>query len=308
MLNKTSLIRNRLVLAQTLLEESDALPGFKGYETDANGKVHHPRHEREALVVYLLLTCLDLLGQSRPYLTFPQWLCSKKPEILREREKALDDLGVLPANPMECSGKIFDSYNLIYGATKAFFAGINELPTDVKAHLINSISIVGRDPQSLEPENKNASFPGIPINDEAKLEKLKLKYLYSLRNSFTHQLAQVHFSSMPSMTGLVHNIRKTPHDAQMDCASWGVIVYDGEVIYGSHNEQDSKYSYKLSGWPFVLFEVLYAAIGEDFKREQIRLNMYVLVMGQHFYPSIPHAVLPAELKLGYGVVPKPWRV
>lgn len=308
MLNKCNLIRNRLVLAQALLEESDALPGFKGYKNDADGQIHHPRHEREALVVYLLLTCLDLLGQSRPYLTFPQWLESKKPEILRERNKVLDDLGALPADPMDCSKRIFEGYNLLYGATKAFFAGINDLPADIRAHLMNSIRIVRRDPRSLLDENRNVSFADIPIDDEAKLEKLKLNYLYSLRNSFTHQLAQVHFSSMPSMTGLMHSIRGTPDDEQVDAASWGVTVYDGEVMYGGHNEQDGKYSYNLPGWPFVLFEVLYAAIGEDFKREQIRLNMYVLVFGRHFHPSVPHALLPSELKLGYGILPKPWRI
>ncbi|MDU8500467.1 hypothetical protein RYB01_14940 [Pseudomonas syringae] len=307
MLNKSNLIRNRLILAQALLEESDALPGFKGYKTDPDGKVHHPRHEREALVVYLLLTCFDLLGQSRPYLTFPQWLDTKKPEVLNERNKVLEGLGALPKNPIECSGRIFEGYNQLYGATKAFFAGINDLPTDVRAHLMNSISIVGRDPLSLKEENKNTSFPGIPISDETKLCKLKLNYLYSLRNSFTHQLAQVHFSSMPSMSGLMQDLKGTPQDKQVDSASWGVIVYDGEVNYGHHNETDKKYCYSLSGWPFVLFEVLYAAIGEDFKREQIRLNMYALVIGRHFHPSVPHALLPGELKLAYGIIPKPWR-
>jgi hypothetical protein len=52
-----------LRLAQQLLEESDGLTGRNGY--DLNGKKwwFHPRHEREALVVYLLLTCFDKLGQ-----------------------------------------------------------------------------------------------------------------------------------------------------------------------------------------------------------------------------------------------------
>lgn len=85
-MDKLNLIRARLVLCQRLLEESDTLPGSEGYTVDeANNTVHHPRHEREALVVYLLLTCFDLLGQSRPYMTFYEWLSSKKMKSLRRR-------------------------------------------------------------------------------------------------------------------------------------------------------------------------------------------------------------------------------
>ena len=83
---KKSTVLSRLRLAQALLEESDKLPGREGYDWQSRSRVYHPRHEREALVIYLLLTCFDLLGQERKFLDFDGWLRKKTNE---ERERAI---------------------------------------------------------------------------------------------------------------------------------------------------------------------------------------------------------------------------
>lgn len=306
-MDKFKLIRARLVLCQRLLEDSDTLPGSEGYTVDeANNTVHHPRHEREALVVYLLLTCFDLLGQSRPYMTFYEWLSSKKNEILEEKKDALDKLNVEVGEIVMNAKLLHDYYNLLYGATKAFYAGVDGLSLKARDHLLSSICVTRRNPESLKPENKNMSYPSLPIEDENKKTKLKLAFLYSLRNSFTHQLSQIHFSSTPSMSQFANN-NKSQTAEPVKGASWGVFVLDGVAFYGQHQEQDSKYVYCLKDWPFVLFEVLYSAMGEIFDRTQIKLNMYVFDTGKGFIPSVAHSDLPDILEKYNNVTMPRWR-
>jgi hypothetical protein len=86
-----SLIQSRLRLAQDLLEESDTMPGHSGY-CELNGdRDYHPRHEREALVNYLLLTCIDKLDQNNQgFISLADWLQSKKVEHVSKRQLILD--------------------------------------------------------------------------------------------------------------------------------------------------------------------------------------------------------------------------
>ena len=83
------IIFSRLRLAQQLLEESDHLAGIDG--NDFHGKEYgfHPRHEREALVVYLLLTCFDKLGQKQNFTTFDNWLKDQGVRVVDFRSRAL---------------------------------------------------------------------------------------------------------------------------------------------------------------------------------------------------------------------------
>ena len=53
---KVHAIHRRLVLAKDILEDSDKLPGRLGITDDGSAILKHPRHDREALVIYLLLT------------------------------------------------------------------------------------------------------------------------------------------------------------------------------------------------------------------------------------------------------------
>lgn len=299
-----SKVRARLILAQQLLEESDALPAGEGYTVDtANSTVHHSRHEREAVVNYLLLTCFDLLGQAHKYLTFYDWIISTKPDILEQHKSALEGLDVPTIGVIESTKVLHNHYNRLYGATKAFFAGINGLSPKARTHLLNSVSAARRNPESLKPENKNTSYPSLPIDDKDQeaIEKLKTKMLYSLRNAFTHDLAQMHFSSNPMMAQVVNNNRPNAEGA-----SWGVSIIENKAYSPSHQVYEKKYVYDLREWPFVLFEVLYAAINEKFERTQIKLNMYIFDPYKGSTPSIAHADLPEILKKKYGVIFDRW--
>lgn len=257
-------VRARLALAQRLLEESDNLPGYTGYPNgSSNGKVDfhvHQRHEREALVMYLLLTCFDRLGQTRRFLTFHDWLQSKKSEHVTEREAVLQsnpDLGRLDA-----ARELQRAYTVAYGMKNAFYHGINSLPPSAHAHLLSTVSVIRLHPDASRFPDR--SLPPTPISDQSEEERLKMKYIFGKRNAFTHELAQQHFSSIPAMSALGRNYQATA----VEGASWPVMIHGTSVQYGgSHQEQQSKYAFSISDWPFALFEVLYAVIGEAFDRK-----------------------------------------
>lgn len=257
----------RLRLAQALLEESDRLEGRSGYNFANDGRVlSHPRHEREALVAYLLLTCFDRLGQERRFKTLSDWLNSKKEQHIAERDAALDSL---PTNSthLEASCVLAEKYQALYGVRNAFCRGINNLPEEARKCLFSSVRL------SFIPEyGTNVSRRGCPLEDAKLEQELKLKYLYEKRNRFTHRLEQYHSSSLPMMSDKwIAN----------GSASWWAMIKDEKLSYlGGQNDQvplktGGAYSYSFVDWPFVLFEVLYQAIRLPFERTSIQLKFNV---------------------------------
>ncbi len=295
-MQKNKLIHARLILAQQLLEEADALPGAEGYHVDkADDFVHHSRHEREALVVYLLLTCFDLLGQSRKFITFYEWLSSNKAEIHSEHKEAIKSIAPKANDAIGNSKALHEYYNKIYGPTRAFYSGIESLPKSALAHLLSSLIVSRRNPESLKVENRNTMYPALPINSKAKEKKLKLAFLYSQRNAFTHKLLQNHTSSNPGMSCLANNFSE--NQSQPAGGSWTIWILGGHVSYGSSLEHEPKHTFTTRDWPFVLFEVLYSAIGKQFDRTNINLKFSIIDTDKNkFFPQINHRDLPAFLE------------
>lgn len=305
-MDKDKLILARLILAQELLEESDTLSGAEGYSVDqAENFVHHSRHEREALVVYLLLTCFDLLGQSRKFITFYEWLSSKKAEILSEHREAIESLASGTGEFIGSAKALHEYYNKIYGPTRAFHAGVENLHPSALTHLLASVSVSKRHPESLKPENKNTMYPSMPVTSEAKLYRLKLEFLYSQRNAFTHKLSQKHTSSNPGMSCFMNSMGDGQSRSQGP--SWNVLVSGGKVYYGSHHECDSKHVFSTQDWPFVLFEVLHSAIGRKFDRTKINLKFSVFDIDKYqFSQTIEHKDLPSFLEANYNIKLSGW--
>lgn len=310
---KSKLIKARLILAQQLLEEADTLPGLEGYNfskhgSDSDDPFFHMRHEREALVVYLLLTCFDLLGQSQPHVTFMKWLTSNDPVLVEERRIAAEGLDSENNDCVAHAVGLVEYYNRHHGATVAFYSGIDQLPESARNHLLSTVKVAKEDPDARKPENqgKNISFCGIPINNEAKVLKLQKEYLYAKRNEFTHQLSQRHFSSVPMISGIGRNSGSSdtlPESA----ASWSLLVLEGKLHYGGVNQEvKDKYVYTLTDWPFALFEVLYSALGEEFDRASIKLKFFIQVMKPEEgivvnHPSVEHDKIAELLLREHGV-------
>lgn len=267
---QVDLIKARLRLAQELLEESDRLPGHSGYDLNniKLGKpLYHPRHEREALVIYLLLTCFDLYGQEKGHITHQNWLNSHQADHENERQTVLDALPA-EATHLEAARALAAEYQRIYGARVAFYRGIEKLPEDAKQQLFSSIHV-----QRSPDYPPNVSGPAFPLEDDSLEKKLQLEYLYEKRNKFTHRLHQHHHSSEP----LISNFR-FPNGS-----SWFVMVMNGKLSYMSKNQERKPigtggyYVFDVGAWPFVLFGVLYAAIGIQFDRTSIKLKFQVQI-------------------------------
>lgn len=264
------IIFSRLRLAQQLLEESDRLAGRDGY--DLNGKKwwFHPRHEREALVVYLLLTCFDKLGQKQKFTTFPNWLKSQKDAHKAEKESIVGSI-MKGTSAVDLCVQLLEGYQAKYGVRNAFYEGVTGLPEVAKNHVLESVEL------SFNPEfgkhGPNVSTPSKPIEDKELEFNLKLKYLYGKRNGFTHKLDQYHICSVPMMSEMSFK----------NGSSWAVMIQNKRISYlGSHQEHEKvstggAYVYTVNNWPFALFESLYAALGLTFDRTSISLQFRAMM-------------------------------
>ncbi|PQZ67642.1 hypothetical protein CQ050_17410 [Achromobacter sp. MYb9] len=291
------------MLAQRILEDSDLLPG-----ADAISYGTHERHEREALVVYLLLTCFDTLGQAEEYLPFRNWISSKQERHLHEVAKALaDEPEMVAQGPTQATQALLARHTELYGVGNAFRNGINYLEEGARNWLFSSIS-VGKLPEEARV-NTHTSYPSIPLENQAVEHELKTTYLYKLRNEFTHELSQRQFCSTPQNSFIARQLLRLPPDDTTHIASWLAAVTASGLVQcgGSHHERrGSKYgliSYTVSDWPFVLFEVLYSAIGVPFSRTSIKLNFFILdssrgvdTVSMQILPSVSFAQLPTTLQ------------
>lgn len=271
-------IHARLRLAKEILEESDRLPGLSGYrEITSGADRYHPRHEREALVIYLLLTCFDKLGQKRRFLTLDGWLCSKKQKHVAEKDQCITAMPI-QATPSEAARALSSEYHKLYGVRNAFYTGINSLSGPDKQRLLRAIEI------SVNPDygryGPNVSTPSFPLDETyIKKESVRYNFLYQKRNRFTHQLEQNDRGSVPSAS-LLPGMYSA--EANENAASWMISISDGKPVYMCGLQEvecdgEDKVYYVVTAydWPFLLFEVLYSAIGVSFDRTDIKLSFQV---------------------------------
>lgn len=265
------LVHARLRLAQALLEESDRLEGFEGYAMDTSKHWLHSRHEREALVTYLLLTCFDILGRKEKHLTFADWINSKKDAHIAQKQIAID-MGRDGSgdDPLGLTRLLLAKHSEIFGVKNSFYSGMDALTDNGKQKLFCSISL-GFLPGHCN--KSNVTYPLESINDAAKELSLKKAYIFKKRNNFTHNLEQFQMSSMP-----VNSM-----NMDQPTGSWMAMLEDGKTTYwGVHSDrvpfETGHYNYSLSQWPFVLFEVLYEVINTPFDITDIDLKFHVFVI------------------------------
>lgn len=292
--NQTDLTKKfilaRLKLAQTLLEESDRLLGDSGYARDTEEWWLHPRHEREALVVYLLLTCFDRLGQNAEYVAYASWIRSKNKVHIEERERVLQHFKSNASDLVDVAIALDDIYQSIYGVKVSFFRGVERLSTNAKEKLFKSVSV------SFNPLHAealpNTSYPGYPLEDKKLETKKIIEYIFSRRNRFTHGLDQFFRASSPAFSSRQFE----------NGSSWVASIRAGELQYinGEYEQLAGAKGYGCSvhGWPFVLFDVLYQAIDIDFDVTSIDIKFQVwievdeLPLGQKFLVnSVEHSDL-----------------
>lgn len=240
---KNILVRDRLRLVDHL---NMAEHYFKGrlYGRDLpNNEVIYPLYENYfGLKIYLLLTCFDILGQRGEWLDFNSWLLCKKKEKKKEKDEIFQK-NHFNGNPETYIASIHKEYSNIYGVKNSFYYFVqNVISQENRFKLFNSISTT-----EIVSEYKinNDGTHSPPCGKQIALdEDLKLKFLFQLRNSFTHKGI-----AYGTSIGAVFDINRS-HE-----------VVNGEpyhYMYGIHKEQINGKTivWEVRQWPFILSEIL----------------------------------------------------
>ncbi len=211
-------------------QPADKLPGRKGTTDDGSAYLKHPRHDREALVVYLLLTCFDLLGQPAERRTFNEWLTSPKAEHREQRDTVISHLSG-SESPVEVSLLLSKAYDLYFGVKNSFYKGVLGLPRASKDLLLSSIYLF--EVKNWKQKSANTSVGAAPLEKSADdMEKLRLTYLYQKRNRFTHSLEQQDYLSAPQQSMLGLGLFDEQRQNAMDVgASWIASLTSEGIIY-----------------------------------------------------------------------------
>jgi hypothetical protein len=141
-------------------------------------------------VEYHLLTCFDLLGQPDHWVTFQDWLRSKRSEHALQREEALRDA---PAGPVALSLHLAEVHGRHFGAKRSFVRFLRTvLPKPAREALLESLRI------------SRLSNPPSIVELADAVDEEKDDYFYELRNAYTHDakaLAGAHPELFPMASG-----------------------------------------------------------------------------------------------------------
>lgn len=149
-------------------ERLQLVADLRGLETDTIIWRHS-----EALITYLALTCFDILGQSTGFSTFGNWLSANR--------RAQDVANLAETEPLAVARALHDQWLATFGTRNSFYRFINEtLDDEMRGLLLESLEIK----KYPLPPAEGALTPqsAIPTTDEEKV-----RYLYKIRNSFTHE-------------------------------------------------------------------------------------------------------------------------
>jgi hypothetical protein len=230
-------LTDRRRLIEERLEFVDLISGLHKHFHDSSlvrdtseGGWTHPWLYFDSLRNYLLLTCFDLLGQRGDYKDFGTWL--RADSVAAERDEAVRSLN-LSAPIIQNVAQLFDSYLERYGNKRSFDRFIDEvLPPKERDELFASIWIREIDPKA----NREV---GVLEN-----VSLKRRFLYELRNSYTHSAT----NTGSAAGGLFHD-SGTPIDMEGELR-YGYEIVRWEVKNGVRTE------YSVRRWPHLLKDLV----------------------------------------------------
>ncbi len=134
------------------------------------------------LVAYLLLTCIDLLGQDSEYKPFHEWLDSKSKKVAEERTLAVSRIPA-GSSPLEATRILHEAYSEQYSVGRGFKRFIRDrLPEKARRDLLATIRIEKR----VSPAMPGEEAPADELGDEKKIQ-----WLFDLRNGYTHRAEYV---------------------------------------------------------------------------------------------------------------------
>jgi hypothetical protein len=168
---------------------------------------------------------------AREWCNFSEWLRSGATRT--EREKAM--AGLTPgADPVAAARHLDDWYNSRYSVRRGFERFVRKmLPEDVRQRLLRSVKIK----RYVMPPLKGEHEPPIEQDDET----LKIKWLFGLRNDYTHKAIYV--------PGLRKD--ELPADFRGEGTSW-MMDYEKSAEF--------KTIYSVSDWPRILGDCVRAGL------------------------------------------------
>lgn len=186
------------------------------------------QHHYEALIIYLMLTCFDRLGQPARWRHFGAWL--EAHDCKGERERILSQMSTA-RDPIGDSLVLYRGWTDLYGTSSSFYRFIRHvLPVGARAALLDSIDIY-----------RNTTPPiirGLPVDD-----RRKEIWLMRLRNEYTHK-AQF-LRGIPRSGGFLELFKP-----------------DVWVAREQRFEANEWTSVSLRGWPEVLIETIHIGLSQ----------------------------------------------
>ena len=228
------IIQERLFFVKKLIQAKESFRGPE-FQTliEPNGWDHPLYKQYSALRYYLLLTCFDILGQTKDFVDFYSWLNSSKHKF--ERDKIIENIKSI--EQVEILKEVHIEYNKIYGMSNSFRRFINEiLSIENRAKLLDSISVIKR----RNSDNKQIEF--------SPSETMKINLLFDIRNSFTHK-----GKSLSSGAGGIFNPddEDAPRTFFDDPTPMYACIRVHKVI-----KNEFYYEYRVRRWPSLLIEII----------------------------------------------------
>jgi hypothetical protein len=230
----TQVVRDRLEFVELITQLNHQFLDPAKVRYLPNGGWTHPWMYFDSLRNYLLLTCFDLLGQPAAFKDFQTWLTAKT--TAKEREAIVSGI---PASydPIKTAALIHREYLEAYGAKTSFYRFIDVvIPASKRAQLLYSVRIRRIDPI----RNKELE---VVENDDAKK-----KWLYEIRNSYTHRAVNTGSPGGRVFKGPVPLLDK-----------------EGNALYGWmpiqwQDQANVRIEYGVRCWPAVLKDTVAAGL------------------------------------------------
>ena len=190
----------------------------------------HPWRYVDALRNYLLLTCFDVLGQTREWIAFDAWLKAKKcrgerADVVAQLADTTDAVAVASA--------LHGKYVELYGVKLSFYKFIHTvISSDSRTMLYQSIAV----PTTI------GSTQIIDLNQ--RFDTARDGLLYRIRNRYTHQA-----QSFGNAAGGVFD----PSEKHYDSGGREVKVWE---LVGSDFFGENQTNSFVRDWPNVLISVV----------------------------------------------------
>lgn len=136
-----------------------------------------PELANSGLALFIICTCIESLGSKHPYLSYYDWITSRKTE--KEVDGAIKKISSNITSKVLLV-KVFEKYNRLYGNNKSYKAFFNSLENKWIDRLEGAFSFSRNEPPTFELKESNT------------LDSL-LDFLVGFRNAFAHRL-DCHYS------------------------------------------------------------------------------------------------------------------